>query len=58
MVFSPFSIHLALAMLSSAATPGSTTQEELLHVLGGLENNKKLEKSWKYLLDEYRVSLQ
>jgi len=54
LVFSPFSIHLALAMLSSAATPGSTTQEELLHVLGGLENNKKLEKSWKYLLDEYR----
>jgi len=54
LVFSPFSIHNALAMLASGATTGSETQMELLNVLGGLGDIKKLETAYKELLDEYR----
>ena len=56
LVFSPFSIHLALAMLTSAASKNTTTQEELFDVVGGIRNIKILENSWKALLDEYDVS--
>ena len=56
LVFSPFSIHLALAMLTAAATPDKPTQLELFDVMGGINNIKELENSYKSLLDEYKVS--
>ena len=56
LVFSPFSIHLALAMLTAAATTDSTTQSELFDVMGGINNIKELQNSYKSLLDEYKVS--
>lgn len=54
LVFSPFSIHLALAMLTAAATPDKPTQLELFDVMGGINNIKELENSYKSLLDEYK----
>ena len=52
-VFSPFSLHTALAILTSGATDNSTTQMELLSALGRVQNIQGLELRYKSLLDEY-----
>ena len=52
-VFSPFSLHTALAILTSGATDNSTTQRELLSALGRVQNIQGLELRYKSLLDEY-----
>ena len=43
-------------MLTAAATPDKPTQLELFDVMGGINNIKELENSYKSLLDEYKVS--
>merc|ERR1712012_1245423 len=45
-VFSPFSLHTALAILTSGATDNSTTQMELLSALGRVQNIQGLELSF------------
>ena len=52
-VFSPFSLHTALAILTSGATKNTTTQRELLSALGRVQNIQALELRYKSLLDEY-----
>ena len=54
-VFSPFSLHTALAMLTSASTDNSTTQEELLNALGRTRNLAILEGRYKGVLEDYEV---
>ena len=49
-VFSPFSLHTALAILTSGATDNSTTQSELLLALGRVQNIQGLELRYKSLL--------
>jgi len=49
-VFSPFSLHSVLAMLTTGSTDNSDTQEELLEVFGRTRNIKTLEEMYaKYL---------
>jgi len=49
-VFSPFSLHSVLAMLTTGSTDNSDTQEELLEVFGRTRNIKTLEGMYaKYL---------
>jgi len=52
-VFSPFSLHVTLAMLTSSSTDNSTTQNELLKALGRTQNIQTLSASYKELLEEY-----
>ncbi|TRY68508.1 hypothetical protein TCAL_14221 [Tigriopus californicus] len=52
-VFSPFSLHMALTMLSSAASKESPTQTELLSLLGELQNIEHLESKYGKLITEY-----
>ena len=54
-VFSPFSLHVTLAMLTSSSTDNSTTQNELLKALGRAQNIQTLSASYKDLLEEYEV---
>ena len=56
-VFSPFSLHVTLAMLTSSSTDNSTTQNELLKALGRTQNIQTLSASYKDLLEEYEVVL-
>ena len=46
-VFSPFSLHSVLAMLTSGATKNSATQKELLDGFGRNQNIQLLEKLYK-----------
>jgi len=49
-VFSPFSLHSVLAMLTTGSTDNSSTQEELLNTFGRTRNIKTLEEMYaKYL---------
>jgi len=49
-VFSPFSLHSVLAMLTTGSTDNSTTQDELLNTFGRTRNIKTLEEMYaKYL---------
>lgn len=52
-VFSPFSLHTALAILTSAATDNSTTQSELLSALGRVKGIQSLENRYAALIDDY-----
>lgn len=52
-VFSPFSLHTTLAMLTSGATDGSATQTELLSALGRFPNIQGLERQYTKLLTDY-----
>jgi len=52
-VFSPFSLHITLAMLTSGSTDQSATQEELLEALGRYRDIGGLESHYKGLLKEY-----
>jgi len=38
LVFSPFNLHTALSVLTSAATDGTETQRQLLDALGNVQN--------------------
>jgi len=53
LVFSPFSLHTALAILTSGASDNSTIQSELLLALGRVQNIQGLELRYKSLLNEY-----
>ena len=53
LVFSPLSIHVALAMLASGATEGSSTQKELLKVLGNPKSIRDLEEEYVKLINAY-----
>ena len=55
LVFSPLSLHAAIAMLTSGATDASVTQEELLGALGRSRNIQALEATYKDILEEYLV---
>ena len=54
-VFSPFSLHVTMLMLTSASTDNSTTQNELLKALGRGQNIEELSSMYKDLLEEYEV---
>ena len=54
-VFSPFSLHVTLSILTSAATDNSTTQKELLHALGREQNIEEISNSYEDLLKVYEV---
>ena len=56
-VFSPFSLHITLAMLTAASTDNSTTQNELLNVLGRVRNIKELSEAYRDVVEEYEVIL-
>merc|ERR1711992_119080 len=53
-VFSPFSLHSVLAMLTTGATDGSKTQEQLLTGFGRGRNIEVLEKLYKKIVEEYK----
>ena len=55
-VFSPFSLHLAMAMLISGADDGSETQDQMFKLMGRMRDIKKFQRNYKQLLREYRVS--
>ena len=57
-VFSPFSLHITLAMLTAASTDNSTTQNELLNVLGRVRNIKELSEAYRDVVEEYEVILK
>jgi len=52
-VFSPLSMHIALSMLASSATENSTTQKQLLQILGRTKNLENLEKYYQTTLADY-----
>merc|ERR1712241_130711 len=54
-VFSPFSLHSVLAMLTTGATDGSRTQEQLLTGFGRGRNIEVLEKLYKKIVKEYKT---
>ena len=56
-VFSPLSLHIALAMLTSGATEGSTTQRELLDVLERSENIQGLESYYHGIFQDQKKDL-
>jgi len=53
-VFSPFSLHSVLAMLTSGATDGSMTQKELLTGFGRGGNIEVLEKLYNKIVKDYK----
>ena len=55
-VFSPFSMHSVLAMLTSGASDNSTTQEELLSGFGRAANIENLEQIYGQFVKSYRGS--
>ena len=55
LVFSPFSLHTALAMLASGAGENSTTRSELLTALGDIQNIESLQHFYTNQLDIYKV---
>jgi len=52
-VFSPFSLHAAVAVCTSGATDGSRTSFELLDALGRFPNIQAIENRYKLLLEAY-----
>lgn len=52
-VFSPFSLHSALAILTSGATQNTTTEKELLDALGRTSNVQALESRYRLLIQDY-----
>ena len=54
--FSPFSLHVTLAMLTSAASDNTTTQNELLKALGRVQNIESISEMYADLLEEYEVT--
>ena len=53
-VFSPLSIHAALAILTSGATDNSATQRELLNALGRSNNIQALENFYHNIFSDLR----
>lgn len=53
-VFSPFSMHSVLAMLTSGASDNSTTQEELLSGFGRAANIENLEQIYGNYVESYK----
>ena len=53
-VFSPFSMHSVLAMLTSGASDNSTTQEELLSGFGRAANIENLEQIYGQFVKSYK----
>jgi len=53
-VFSPFSMHSVLAMLTSGASDNSTTQEELLSGFGRAANIENLEEIYGQYVKSYK----
>ncbi|CAB4067642.1 unnamed protein product [Lepeophtheirus salmonis] len=53
LVFSPLSVHAILSILTSAASPDSQTQIELLNSLGTLNNINSLETLYASLFEDY-----
>lgn len=53
-VFSPFSMHSVLAMLTSGATDNSTTQKELLSGFGRAQKIENLEQLYGQFLKSYK----
>ena len=54
-VFSPFSLHSVLAMLTSGATNSSKTQKELLAGFGRNSKIDLLEKLYGQFVKDYKV---
>eukprot|EP00095_Tigriopus_kingsejongensis_P010982 maker-scaffold281_size224178-snap-gene-0.12 protein:Tk10982 transcript:maker-scaffold281_size224178-snap-gene-0.12-mRNA-1 annotation:"serine protease inhibitor serpin-like protein" len=54
LVFSPFSLHMALSMLAVGSTPNSNTSEELLDLLGGFRDINQLQSQYANLTGEYQ----
>merc|ERR1711992_64968 len=52
-VFSPFSLHSVLAMLTSGATKDSATQKELLNGFGRNQNIQLIEKLYGQFVKDY-----
>ena len=50
-----YSMHIALSMLASSATENSTTQKQLLQILGRTKNLENLEKYYQTTLADYEV---
>eukprot|EP00092_Neocalanus_flemingeri_P012628 GFUD01013611.1.p1 GENE.GFUD01013611.1~~GFUD01013611.1.p1 ORF type:complete len:450 (-),score=105.85 GFUD01013611.1:173-1456(-) len=57
-VFSPLSIHSALALLYAGSTTNSKTQNELADALGVLKSQFFLQNSYKELTESYRNRTQ
>ena len=55
-VFSPFSLHSVLAMLTTGVTYNSNTQTELLEAFGKAQNIQNIEKNYKNLAEQYNNS--
>jgi serine protease inhibitor len=55
-VFSPFSLHTALAILTTGSTENSKTENELLDALGRVRNIQALEMRYQKLLKEYQTT--
>ena len=53
-VFSPFSMHSVLAMLTTGATDNSTTQKELLNGFGRAQKIENLEELYGQFLKSYK----
>lgn len=53
-VFSPFSLHSVLAMLTTGSTDNSDTQEELLQAFGRTRNIKTLEEMYARYLKNFK----
>ena len=55
-VFSPFSLHSVLAMLTTGVTYNSNTQTELLEAFGKAQNIQNIEKNYRNLAEQYNNS--
>ena len=55
-VFSPFSLHSVIAMLTSGATNNSNTQNELLAAFGRSRNIQNIENSYEAFIDNFKKS--
>lgn len=55
-VFSPFSLHSVLAMLTTGVTDNSKTQLELLEAFGKSQNIQNIEKNYRNLAEQYNNS--
>lgn len=55
-VFSPFSLHSVLAMLTTGVTDNSITQLELLQAFGKSQNIQNIEKNYRNLAEQYNNS--
>jgi len=55
-VFSPFSLHSVLAMLTTGSTDNTKTQKELLRAFGRYDKIATLEKSYGKLVKDYHTA--